>query len=59
MYASVRRYKMEPSQVDELIRRVDEGFVPIVCEAPGFITYYVLDAGDGVVASINIFEDQN
>ncbi len=32
--------------------------MPIVSEAPGFIAYYVLDAGDGVVASINIFEDQ-
>ena len=58
MYASVRRYETDPGSVDELMRRVEEGFVPIVSKAPGFIAYYALDAGDGVVASINIFEDQ-
>jgi hypothetical protein len=27
-------------------------------EAPGFIAYYAVVAGDGVLASINVFEDQ-
>ena len=58
MYASVRRYETDLGSVDELMRRVEGGFVPIVSKAPGFIAYYALDAGDGVVASINIFEDQ-
>jgi len=58
MYASVRRYEMDPGSVDEVMRRVEEGFVPIVSKAPGFIAYYALDAGDGVVASITVFEDQ-
>jgi len=58
MYVSVRRYKMEPGSVDELMRRVEEGFVPIVSKGPGFVAYYALDAGDGVVASISVFEDQ-
>jgi len=58
MYASVRRYETDPGSVDELMRRVEEGFVPIISKAPGFVAYYALDAGDGVVASINIFEDQ-
>jgi hypothetical protein len=49
---------MDPGSVDELMRRVEEGFLPIVSEAPGFIAYYAVDAGEGVVASINIFEDQ-
>lgn len=30
MYASIRRYKMNPGSVDELMRRVNEGFVPLV-----------------------------
>jgi hypothetical protein len=58
MYVSIRRYQMDPESVDELMRRVEEGFLPIVSKAPGFIAYYAVDAGDGVVASINIFEDQ-
>jgi hypothetical protein len=58
MYMSIRRYKMDPASVDELMRRTEEGFVPIISEAPGFVAYYGLDAGDGLVASITIFEDK-
>ena len=58
MYVSVRRYEMDAEKVDELMRRVEEGFVPIISNAPGFIAYYALDAGEGVVASISIFTDQ-
>ncbi len=58
MYVSVRHYEMDAETVDELMRRVEEGFVPIISNAPGFIAYYVLDAGEGVVASISIFTDQ-
>lgn len=58
MYISVRRYKMEPGSVDELMRRVNEGFVPIISKGPGFKAYYALNAGAGVVASISIFETQ-
>ena len=56
MYASVRRYKV--SSVDEAMQRVNEGFVPLISKGPGFIAYYALDAGDGVVASISLFETQ-
>lgn len=58
MYVSVRRYKTDPGSVDELLRRVEEGFVPILSGVPGFKGYYAVDAGDGDLAFINIFEDQ-
>jgi hypothetical protein len=59
MYMGIRQYKMDgPESVDELFRRVEEGFVPIISKAPGFISYSGLDAGDGLVASITVFEDQ-
>ena len=59
MYASVRWYEMDdPAAVDEAMRRVEEGFAPIISKASGFIAYYALDAGDGVVVSISIFTDQ-
>jgi hypothetical protein len=56
MYASIRRYKT--TSVDELIRRVQAGFLPLISNAPGFVAYYGVDAGDGVVASVSIFETQ-
>jgi hypothetical protein len=44
--------------VDELMRRVEAGFVPVVSDAPGFIAYYAVAVGDGMALSINIFESQ-
>ena len=58
MYASVRRYGIDPASLDELKGRVEEGFVPIVSGVPGFVAYYVVSSGDGEVVSINIFENK-
>ncbi len=58
MYASVRRYEIDPASLDELKGLVEEGFVPIVSGVPGFVAYYVVSEGDGTVFSINIFEDK-
>ncbi len=58
MYASIRRYKTSPGAAAELARRVNQGFVPIISKAPGFVAYYVVDAGNDVVASVSVFQDQ-
>ena len=39
-------------------RRVDEGFLPLLDDVPGFIAYYRIDAVVGVMASLSVFEDQ-
>jgi hypothetical protein len=55
MYVAVRRYEgVTDSQ--EAGRLVDEGFVPIISEMPGFVAYYWVDAGDGVMVSTSVFE---
>jgi len=56
MYVSIRRY--QTTSVEEVARRVQAGFVPIMHQAPGYIAYYAIDAGEGFVASISIFETQ-
>ncbi len=56
MYIAIRRY--ETTSAEEVARRVQEGFVPIVRQSPGYIAYYAIDAGAGVVASISVFETQ-
>ena len=57
MYASIRRYE-GLSSIDEIVKRVEEGFVPIISKGRGFVAYYLIDAGDGVGATISVFEDQ-
>ena len=58
MYVAVRRYEgaTDPQRVAQL---VDEIFVPIISELPGFVAYYCVDAGDGVMVSTSIFEHKD
>ena len=59
MYAVVRRYQSDPGSVDEVARRVNEGFAPIISQSQGFVAYYLLDVGEGAVASISVFQDHH
>jgi hypothetical protein len=36
-----------------------EGFVPIISQMPGFVAYYSVDAGDGVMVSTSVFEHKD
>ena len=58
MYATVRRYEgvTDPSEVG---RQVEEGFIPIISEMPGFVAYYFVDAGDEVMISTTVFEHKD
>ena len=42
----------------EAIRRVNEGFIQIISEIPGFAAYYLVDAGGGVMISVSVFQDR-
>ena len=59
MYASMRRYTVSPGMEAEVARRVNRGFVPIISKGPGFVAYYLVDAGNGVVTSVSIFKDRS
>ena len=58
MYVAVRRYEgaTDPQRVGQV---VDEIFVPLISELPGFVAYYAVDAGDGVVLSTSVFEHKD
>ena len=58
MFAAVRRYHTDPDSVDEVARRVNEEFVDIVSDMPGFVAYFVMNAGQGEIGSVSVFEDQ-
>jgi hypothetical protein len=55
MYIAVRRYEgvKDPQKVRQV---VEEGFVPILSEMPGYMAFSWVDAGDGVVLSTSVFE---
>ncbi len=58
MYVTVRRYEgiTDPSEV---ARIVNERWLPIIREIPGFVAYYWVDAGDGLMISTSVFEDSS
>ena len=58
MHAVVRRFE-GVTDTQEVARIVKEGFVPIISEMPGFVAYYWVDAGDGVIVSTSVFEHKD
>ena len=58
MHVAIRRYQMDPASFDEVNRQVNEGFIPIIKDADGFLAYYVVDAGAGEIATVSVFDDQ-
>jgi hypothetical protein len=57
MHASVRKYKLDPSQMDEVSRRVADSFVRRVSEVSGFVGYYLVDVGNGILISVTLGND--
>jgi hypothetical protein len=58
MWGAVRRYEgiTDPAEAGRL---VGESFVPLLEQVPGFVAYYWIDAGDGVMASLSVYENQD
>ncbi len=57
MHVSIRKYAIRGS-MDELLKRIREGFVPIVSNAPGFKSYSVVRVRGNGVVTISVFESQ-
>jgi hypothetical protein len=57
MYATIRRYEgvTNPTEAGRLVR---ETFLPVVSKIPGFVAYYWVDAGGGVMISTTVFQDK-
>jgi hypothetical protein len=57
MFATIRRYEsVDQGRTQDLVKKVDEGLAPKLGELTGFHGYYVIDAGDGVLTSISLFD---
>ncbi len=56
MHGVLRRYTLKPKDVDEVIRRIAEGGVPIIEAIPGFVSYAITDAGNGTLVTYSVYE---
>ena len=56
MHATIRRYEgIDQSRTDELVKRVNENLLPRLSKMPGFSGYYLIEAENGVMSSIDFF----
>lgn len=58
MYAAVRHYHFKKEDSEKVDQVIQEGFVPLLKKAPGFVRYYWLDTGEGEGASLSVFNDK-
>ena len=58
MYTVIRRYEGAGDSA-EVVRRAVEEFAPMLSDKPGFQGYWAVDAGDGVLATITVFETED
>ena len=57
MHATVRRYEgVDQSRTDELTKKINETLLPRLSKLPGFEGYYLIEAGNGVMSSIGLFD---
>ena len=57
MHATVRRYDgVDQKRSDELTKKVGESLIPRLSKLPGFSGYYLIEAGNGVMSSIGLFD---
>jgi heme-degrading monooxygenase HmoA len=58
MYAAIRRLKMKPGLIDEAVRRIENGFVPLLRSVPGFVEYVGVQVGEDEGLTISLFKTQ-
>jgi hypothetical protein len=58
MFTAIREYRMTAGSVDDLMHKVDVGLADVFADQEGFVSYEVLDAGNGRLISITTFADR-
>src|ERR1700693_2980286 len=57
MHATIHRYEgVDAGRTNDVIGSVNETLVPRLSELPGFSGYYLVEAGNGVLSSVSLFE---
>ena len=58
MYSSIRRYTTNSKDAAAIIDLIKQGNIEDrIGTLPGFIAYYIINCGDGVLLTINVFEE--
>ena len=60
MFAAIRYYQADPPSIDEVVRRVQNDFVPLVRDTQGFVSYFILipSERENEIVSVSVFENR-
>ena len=63
MYAIIRRYTpkggaLEARAFEDLKRRIETGFIPLVQDVRGFHSYYTINVGNKQLVTFGLFDDK-
>jgi len=57
MHATIRRYEgVDTTRINEVTGKVKETLVPQFRNLPGFVGYYLIEADNGVLSSLGLFQ---
>ena len=57
MHVTIRRYEsVDQNRETELTTKVNESLMPRLSKLPGFSSYFLIEAKDGIMTSINLFD---
>jgi hypothetical protein len=57
MHATIRRYEgVDQNRTEELTKKVGESLMPKLSKLEGFSEYYLIEAGNGIMTSVGIFD---
>lgn len=58
-FIAIRRYQLlAADDMDLVVQRVTDGFLPIIRAIPGFREYIFVDDGDGAHLTISLFDEE-
>ncbi len=57
LHATICRYDSVTASIEEVMQ-AGRRLASALSTAPGFVSYAVLDAGDGVLVSVTVFDDR-
>ena len=57
MFANIRRHRLARGSMDELMRRIDEGFAELLSAQEGFVSYQAIELPDRELITVSVFRD--
>jgi quinol monooxygenase YgiN len=58
MFMSIRRYRVDPGQRDEVVTMVDEGWADQLRSEPGFLSYHLVATAENELVSMTACLDE-